>query len=53
MDWASFTLASPFATVTLNSLLLQLKKRDPEKILKTKNQVLSLLKILDVQLLKN
>ena len=53
MDWASFTLAAPCATVTLNSLLLPLEKRDPEKILKAKNQVLSLLKILDVQLLKN
>ena len=53
MDCASFTLSAPCATVTLNSLLLPLEKRDPEKILKAKNQVLSLLKILDVQLLKN
>ena len=48
MDWVSYTLASPYATLTLHSLLLPLEKR-----LKATNQVISLLRFFDIQLLKN
>ena len=53
MDWASFTLAAPCAIVTLNTLLLTEDKRDMDKVSKSKEQILSLLKILDIHLLKN
>ncbi len=53
MDWASFTLAAPCAIVTLNTLLLPEDKRDMDKVSKSKEQILSLLKILDIHLLKN
>ena len=53
MDWAGFTLAAPCAIITLNLILLPHDKRDPNKVLKAKDQVLTLLKILDNQLIKN
>ena len=53
MDWASFTLAAPCAIVTLNTMVLPTEKRDPDKVSKSKEQVLSLLKILNDHLLKN
>ncbi len=53
MDWASFTLAAPCAIVTLNTLLLPKNQRDMDKVYKSKEQILSLLKILDIHLLKN
>ena len=53
MDWASFTLAAPCAIVTFNTLLLPEDKRDMDKVSKSKEQILSLLKILDIHLLKN
>ena len=53
MDWAGFTLAAPCAIITLNLILLPPDKRDPTKVLKAKEQVLTLLKILDNQLIKN
>ncbi len=53
IDWASFTLAAPCATVTLNTILLPKEKRDPGKIDKAKSQVLNLLKVLDAQLIEN
>ena len=53
MDWASFTLAAPCAIVTLNTLLLPEDKRDMDKVSKSKEQILSLLEILDDHLLKN
>jgi len=53
MDWASFTLAAPCAIVTLNTMVLPAEKRDPDKVSKSKEQVLSLLKILNDHLLEN
>ena len=53
MDWAGFTLAAPCAIITLNLILLPPDKRDPNKVLKAKDQVLTLLKILDNQLINN
>ncbi len=53
MDWAGFTLAAPCAIITLNLILLPPEKRDASKVSKAKEQVLSLLKILNNQLGKN
>lgn len=53
MDWAGFTLAAPCAIITLNLILLPPDKRDPSKVLKAKEQVITLLKILDHQLIDN
>ena len=53
MDWAGFTLAAPCAIITLNLILLPPDKRDPSKVLRAKEQVLILLKILDNQLINN
>ena len=53
MDWAGFTLAAPCAIITLNLILLPPDKRDPSKVLRAKEQVLTLLKILDNQVIKN
>ena len=50
MDWAGFTLAAPCAIITLNLILLPPEKRDASKVSKAKEQVLSLLKILNNQL---
>ena len=50
MDWAGFTLAAPCAIITLNLILLPPEKRDTSKVSKAKEQVLSLLKILNNQL---
>lgn len=50
MDWAGFTLAAPCAIITLNLILLPPEKRDDSKVSKAKEQVLSLLKILNNQL---
>ena len=38
MDWAGFTLAAPAPIITLNLILLP-DKRDPNKVLKAKDQV--------------
>jgi len=50
MDWAGFTLAAPCAIITLNLILLPPEKRNASKVSKAKEQVLSLLKILNNQL---
>ena len=51
MDWASFTLAAPCATATLNTMVLSKDKRNEKKVVNAKSQILNLLKILDNQLL--
>ena len=53
MDWAGFTLAAPCAIITLNLILLPPDKRDPNKVLKAKEQVLKLIKIFYNQLINN